>query len=438
MRGRSATLLLIGAVLSGGIGAASAQDAQQLQDLKRVIEQQQRQIEAQQQALEELRRQVEAMQQKSDQATQSAAQAQDAATRAERSAETARQTAEGQHVVTSSQPKVSLELSGWIDRMVNVANDGKSTKAYFVDNANSPSRVRFVGKAEVNDDLTIGPYFELAIKPNPSNKVSQTNETVSDANDVFDARKVEGIAQSKTYGALYFGKGDPSVRDITRVDLSGTEVLAYANVADIAGGLFFRQSDGDDLTNISIANAFTDFDGGRQNRVRYDTPAFGGLTLSGSYGEDQKSSAALRWGGAFAGLKAMGGLGIQDPSSSGVDYVVSGLGSVLQTASGLNFTVAGGVESQDGDDPYFIYLKGGWQTRLVNFGGTAFSVDWQRTDRQPNEDDTGDSIGLAAVQTIENYGTEVYAGFRWYTLDTGNAPGVNDIYVGTVGTRMKF
>ncbi len=390
MFGRHVAPVALAAALIGAAGSASAQDAQQLQNLQRVIEQQQRQIQAQQQALEDLRRQVEAMQQKSEQAAKTATQAQDAASRAQETAEAARQSAASQHVVTSGEPKVSVELSGQINRMVNVANDGKSTKAYFVDNNNSASRVRFVGKAKVTDDLTIGPYIEVAIQPNPSNKVSQTNETVSDANDVFDARKVEGIAQSKTYGAVYLGKGDPSVKDIARIDLSGTDVLAYANVSNIAGGLLFRTNDDDDLTNTSVANAFTDFDSGRQNRVRYDTPALGGASLSATYGEDQKSSAALRWGGAFAGLKAMAGFGIQDPSSSGVDYVVSGSGTVLHSATGLNLTVAGGVQSQNGDNPYFTYVKGGWQTKIFTFGGTAFSVDWQRTDKEPTSDDTGD------------------------------------------------
>ena len=236
MFGRHAVPVTLAAALLGAAGSASAQDAQQLQNLQRVIEQQQRQIQAQQQALEDLRRQVEAMQQRSEQAAKTATQAQDVASHAQQTAEAAQKSGESPRV-TSAEPKVSLEVSGQINRMVNVANDGKSTKAYFVDNNNSASRVRFVGKAKVNDDLTLGPYIEVAIQPNPSNKVSQTNETVSDADDVFDARKVEGIAQSKTYGAVYLGKGDPSAKDIARIDLSGTDVLAYANVSDIAGGL---------------------------------------------------------------------------------------------------------------------------------------------------------------------------------------------------------
>ena len=39
---------------------------------------------------------------------------------------------------------------------MNIVDDGKDTDAYFVDNDNSESRVRFVGTAKVTDDLTLG------------------------------------------------------------------------------------------------------------------------------------------------------------------------------------------------------------------------------------------------------------------------------------------
>ena len=47
-------------------------------------------------------------------------------------------------------------------------------------------------------------------------------------------------------------------------------------------------------------------------------------------------------------------------------------------------------------------------------------------------------MGAAVVQTIEGYGTELYSQVRWYTLDRDDAPNVDDIVVGTLGTRVKF
>ncbi|MFO1071869.1 MAG: hypothetical protein U1E17_04035 [Geminicoccaceae bacterium] len=49
---------------------------------------------------------------------------------------------------------------------MNFANDGKSTKGYFVDNNVSPSRVRFVGTGQVTEDISIGTNIELGISPN--------------------------------------------------------------------------------------------------------------------------------------------------------------------------------------------------------------------------------------------------------------------------------
>jgi flagellar motor protein MotB len=227
MFGRQIALVVIAAAvitLAEG-GSVHAQDAQQLQNLQKVIEQQQRQIEAQQKSLEDLRRQVQTMQQTSEQATKSAAQAQDAAARAQKSAETMAATPQ----VTAGQHAIKLQIYGQINQMINTANDGKSTKAYFLSNNLSAPRLGIVGKVQYNDDLAFGPQVEVAVKPNPSNKVSQTNESDTSADDTFEARKVEGFAKSKTYGDAYLGRGDPSTKDIARIDLSGTDVVAFAD-----------------------------------------------------------------------------------------------------------------------------------------------------------------------------------------------------------------
>ena len=47
----------------------------------------------------------------------------------------------------------------------------------------------------------------------------------------------------------------------------------------------------------------------------------------------------------------------------------------------------------------------------------------------------GWSVGAAAVQAFSDYGLELYAQGRWFTVDQD---GFNDIIVGTVGSRLKF
>jgi hypothetical protein len=79
-------------------------------------------------------------------------------------------------LILSSNPRLRVAVSGQVDRLLNLADDGKSTKAYFVDNNVSVSRLRFTATGEVSDDLSVGTNIELAISPNNSADVSQTNE----------------------------------------------------------------------------------------------------------------------------------------------------------------------------------------------------------------------------------------------------------------------
>jgi hypothetical protein len=416
-----AIVLLAGvgsAALSGGPALAQNRDVQrQIEELRRLIERQQETIGELQRRLEELQGE----------------QAQTKA-RVEEGAEQTRRNVVDRPLVNSGSPRVKVAITGQISRLLNLADDGKSTKAYFVDNNISVSRLRVTGTADVSDRFSIGTNIELAISPNNSAEVSQINEEGSQRDEF---RKTEGIFKHADYGTVSFGKGDPATKDISRIDLSGTDVLAMAGTGEIAGGLLFRDDD-EDLTGTTVNSVFTDFDSGRQNRVRYDTPTLAGFTGAASYGSDQRWGAAVRWAGTGYGLKAAAGLGVQDPSTEDVDQVYAGSATALHEATGLNFTLASAWRDQDDGTGRAYYVKGGWQHAFFTFGATAFSIDYGLYEDTPGDGDDGTTIGLVALQNITDYGTELFAGFRLYDLDPGDGPSTETIYVGTAGTRIKF
>ncbi|MGH6884604.1 MAG: porin, partial [Geminicoccales bacterium] len=227
---------------------------------------------------------------------------------------------------------------------------------------------------------------------------------------------------------------------------SGVDVIMYAGVADIAGGLLFRDKEGG-LTDVRVADAFFDFDGDRQNRVRYDTPVLGpGFQLSASAGSDQRYDASVNWGGDFdqwpgvdiGPFTTLAAVGISDPSEDDVDYRLMGSGAILHNPTGLNLTVSGGMDQADEGDPYNLYGKLGWYGTMNRFGNTGVGVDFTRGHDVSAPGDTGYSVGGAMVQTIGGYGTELYTQVRWYSLDRDDAPSVDDIVVGTLGSRVKF
>lgn len=190
-------LLLAGGITALGFLAtpALAQDAGQVQALQRVIEaqqrqndDQQRQIEAQQKQLDAQRKLLQDLQTQmatlakdadkedvtvaaekpvakpevaSAKAMSSAAKPGEASSKAPppaaktEMASTKASSPDAKNVTSGGGERVKLAISGWVNRSVNVVDDGKDTEAYFVDNDNSDSRIKLTGTAKANDDKLI-------------------------------------------------------------------------------------------------------------------------------------------------------------------------------------------------------------------------------------------------------------------------------------------
>jgi hypothetical protein len=432
MKKLKAFVILVGLLLAvqvffvNMVGAAETTlDSKTVERLERLIKEQQRQLESMQQQLNQLK--------------QTATEAQSQAQEAKSVAQEAKTTVQAPvaKTVTSGQERVKLAISGQVHRAVNIADDGKNTKAYFVDSDASNTRVRFVGTAKATDDLTLGTRIELAIAPNESSDVNQRDQ---ESGDFFDQRWAEVSLNSKRFGKLFFGKGDTASNNSAEVDLSKTDVVQYASIADISGGLLFRQSNGDRLTDVRISDAFKDFDGlSRKSRVRYDTPRFYGFHLSGSAVSDQRYDGSLWWGGQGLGFKAAGAVAIAYLNEDNTDYQYDGSFSALHEATGLNLTLSAGLKERDDQgDASNVWGKVGWLTRFFSVGQTAFGVDYDRSVNLPTGRDDGYSFGGAVVQQFEDYGTEIYLQYRHWSLDRDVEPNVQDIDVGTIGTRVKF
>ena len=303
-------------------------------------------------------------------------------------------------VVTSGGgERVRLSISGHVNRAVQVRDDGKDTDVYHVDNDNSESQVRLVGTAEVDEDLTLGTTIEVSIAPNISGQVDQNNQ---ETGDVFDERKVEVTLASKRYGKLWMGKGFTASYTTGSVDLSKTTAVSYSTIVDTAGSHLFRESDSGNLTNLRIFEAFNAFDGlNRRNRLRYDTPKFGGFHLATSAVSDDRYDASLWWGGQGYGFKAGAAGAVANPNLDDADLQYNGSASILHEDTGLNLSLSFGLldrTNQNYAQNYFA--KVGWLRRFFDFGDTAFSVDYTRSLNLPTDDDDGYSVAAAAVQQL--------------------------------------
>ena len=411
----------------------SAQDKEKVQKLQQVVEAQQQQLDLQQKQLDAQRQLLQDLQ---TQIQSLAGDADKAKSVAEKEKTTVQEPVE--KVVTSGGgERVKLSISGWVNRAVNVVDDGKDTEAYYVDNDNSESRVNFVGTAKIDDDLTLGSRIELTIAPN---KASNVDQNTAESGDVFEERWTEVSLDSKRFGKLSLGRGFTASYGIASSDLSGTMVIATSTIVDLAGGMLFRKKSDDSLTEQRIDHSFSYFNGlSRKNRLRYDSPKFYGAHLAVSAISDQRSDAGLYWGGQGYGFKSVAAAGVADLNEDDTGLQYAGSASVLHENTGLNLSLSAGVQERDNQsDATNVFVKAGWLAKFFSVGSTAFSVDYTREENFPTENDDGYSVGVAAVQLFEKYGTEVYAMYRLYSLDRDVEPEVHDIDVVSGGARVKF
>ncbi len=331
--------------------------------------------------------------------------------------------------VSSGNDEVSLTLSGQVNRALLWADDGTNSRILHVDNANSSTRMRLVGTGRLNPEVGVGAQIEVQFQSNSSSNIAI--DGTSGSPDNFTKRKLEAYFDHQRFGKLWLGYGDTASNGVSEVDLSGTTVVTYSSVADMAGGIEFGG-----LGGIPIGAVYSNMDGlSRDDRIRYDTRSFSGFTISASNADSAKYDVAVRYAGQLdSGMRLAAAAGYAvDKNDSNIDSQVSGSVSVL-LASGINVTGALGMRELEGataQDPYFMYVKVG----LIR-GDNAFSIDFGGAEDIAAVGDEFTSVGGAYVRSFRNAGTELYVGARYHSLDTAGNP--DDIVAVMAGARVKF
>lgn len=340
-------------------------------------------------------------------------------------------------------PDSYIELYGQINKGLLIFDDGGSTLGYGpVDNGNSSTRAGLRLYGRVNEDWGVGGNLEWEWNPYSTNYVNQLNRGDFDWETNL-LRKSELYLESRTYGKLWLGQGSMASDGTAEVDLSGTSVVGYSLVADMAGGPFYRLSDGE-LSSIQVKDTFTNFDGlSRKLRARYDTPQFAGFSFSTSVGTQIVPETtdvtvwdiAARYDKTINDFKISGALAYSQPADD--QSLVDGSVSILHQPSGLSLTVAAAYSDEEVVDGRYGYFKLGYQTQIFEVGKTAFSVDAYFGEDIDAADSSSESFGVQLVQNLDYLQTELYLGARSYSYDE---PG-NDLdksYAVLAGARLKF
>lgn len=343
---------------------------------------------------------------------------------------------------------MSVTLGGYVDRAVLYADDGKDSTAAVVDNENLSSRFFITGEGKVNEALTAGFLMEFDFRDNSSSSVTIDDATAGNGGvgengvgaTTFSQRHMDAYFSHATLGKFSIGQGSSASDGIAETDMSGTGIVAYSGVADMAAAVKFRTA-----TNgygPAIGTVSSNMDGlGLDDRIRYDTPSFGGFGVSTSYISGGAGDVSVNFSGKFGGIDVGAAAGYWNNSSLSSTDDGGYAGSVsAKHDSGVSLTLAGGKtlkKSNASDDPTFIYGKLAYTVGLTSLGDTSFGVDYGVYKDVAQNNDEMTTFGLQVVQSLADVGTEVYLGYRNHELDrTGTS--YDDIMAVMAGVNVAF
>ena len=206
---------------------------------------------------------------------------------------------------------VEVSISGHVSRALYITDSDSGSKATVADDGNSGSRFRFTGTGEMMDGRSAGVKLEYAAGNDGGSTLSLRYADINFAGE---------------FGKVSIGHGDQGGEGSVYNDKSGTFGTGHGN----PGGA------------SDITDYFGSLDGGgpRNGRIRYDTPAFGPVSVGLSVGNGDAVSAGVKLSQDFGGTAFSAGLGtIMHP---GDESTISGSAGV-KLASGITFSGAWGV-----------------------------------------------------------------------------------------------
>lgn len=363
--------------------------------------------------------------------------------------------------------KVSLTIYGRVNQALLYWDDGTESNSYVVNNKTATTVVGFEGSANIHANFSAGYRLELELASANSDFVDQGRAPViggvgDEGRSGPFIRHSNWWVEHKKFGRFTMGLQSNSTDNIAEMDLSRTSAVSLSSVETWSEGFFLRDENSGQFVLFpgllsGAGTAFSlvgdlwrgNFDGGRGNLIRYDSPVVAGFILSADWGEDDDWAVALRYAGEFGQFRVRAGIGYHDGKILDTDNVTAILGenavpdheevvgsfSILHQPTGLFFTAAAGSRDWEhlpnsnfqilGDKYY--YLKAGLVQKWNSLGDTAIYGEYYKisdvglefgnaaVDARYNEE--AEAFGFGIVQHVDAAAMELYLAYRHYRAD---------------------
>lgn len=366
--------------------------------------------------------------------------------------------------------KVSLTISGYVAQELTWWDDGAESNAYLHGlGPTQATHVKFTGEAQFAPGWTAGYTLRIQnLADNPFGKNAATGAAINQSSADFDqglnVQMSFWYLQSKEFGKVSVGRQADASKSVAMfTDQSGTQIID--NYTFLAGfpqfgirrngalvpGMTWGQLGYCYSQNVPLGG---DCDGLVMNSVRYDTPVFGGFSVSASWGEDDDWEIAARYAGKWNDFKVSLGAGYSENTDERISGTVvmaskdsqffQAGGYIEHQPTGLFVHAAYGREDNNGalltngkiaPDSHHWYVKSGIRRKWIPLGATVLYGDYAQYDDQLGPaalalgatGSTFSRYGGGVAQEIDAAAMTVYLKVQHYDADVSGTPVLTDL-----------
>ena len=292
---------------------------------------------------------------------------------------------------------VDIDVSGHVNRALTIENqDGNANDGDIqLKTANgSETRFRMKGSEELDNGLTVGVNFEVGAGGDV-----HSNSTAGGKTDM--RVRHANVSLSSAAGTVTFGQGSSAADGAHYADVGSTWIAGATNWCSYGGG----------------GPACVTFDNGRDELIRYDSPALGPASISASFGEDDFWDVATSISGSAGDASYDLNVGYIGKEES---EAIMASAAVTVGSTG----VAAAWSQGDGADAEHQYLK-----LDHSYGDGSIAVYYKQG---RIGDDEGSLWGVGVAHSL-GAGATAFAGYR--IVDNDNA---EELGLVIAGMRVTF
>ena len=375
---------------------------------------------------------------------------------------------------------VSLQVYGQVNKALLFFDDGVDSDAYIVDNDYSGSRVGFVGSAALKPGWKAGFLVELDIQDASSNLVDNGGAAAAVFDDPADEiviRYSNVYVESEKFGRITLGQGSTAGDGAYEVVLGNS--LRNSDL-HVGNGFFLRDGVADatpGFSNIKLSGLASNFDAGRDDVIRYDSPSIYGFILSASWGDDDYADVALRFKKEWNSVRIAAAVSYQwDDSRDGQNNAnpnspvpldpnnianaefetIGGSISVMHIPTGIYGALAGAEKELQsgvsaGESASYWYAQLGIEKKFLSYGSTTVYAEYGLYDdvltitNVTGVSSEAERWGFGVVQKFDSAALELYAQATFWSFEASTLAGetvqdqdLEDLSTIMIGSRIKF